>query len=31
MSTLVKDRDYNAFIQDVKYRIQSAQIKAAIL
>jgi predicted nuclease of restriction endonuclease-like (RecB) superfamily len=30
MSTLVKDRDYNAFIQDVKYRIQSAQIKAAI-
>jgi predicted nuclease of restriction endonuclease-like (RecB) superfamily len=30
MSNLVKDRDYKAFIQDVKYRIQSAQIKAAI-
>jgi predicted nuclease of restriction endonuclease-like (RecB) superfamily len=30
MSSLVKDRDYKAFIQNVKHRIQSAQIKAAI-
>jgi DUF1016 N-terminal domain len=30
MSSLIKNSDYKAFIQDVKQRIQSAQIKAAI-
>jgi hypothetical protein len=30
-NSLVKSNDYKAFIQDVKHRIQSAQIKAAIL
>ncbi len=30
MSALIKNSDYKAFIQDVKQRIQSAQIKAAI-
>ena len=29
-SQIIRDADYSAFLKDVKQRIQSAQIKAAV-